>query len=586
MDGDRAFSLYTATDDGDSSWAAPDVKEMHVESDMAAARQHLEDVSTLLSSLSQSRSVAEPALDIAHLAESTSPTEQSTTIMGGRDGAAEHYYYNNNKSSAASPAAPVGGTPIHSELSTLRAEVEELKQHHHRARAAENRDTWGNTEENEQKIAKLEAREKQHQTHVTTCLTTLHCLVSELRDIYDVQGVTAPHEASLAGSNGSSANSGVVSQLFGDIQRLFRALAFGVDGTLKDGDTLTAATLLENRDLRASLIGKEHELARRRAKDEEHALVIAALEEAKVKIRRLETESGAAARRSTALAEELAMMALQKGAEDEAEVKVEEQRRLYQDRAREWQSMIDKTVVESELTKAHANAVVELLASSHGDVAACKRQLAHKTQEIDGMRQTIRSLEADVANLQGDLQTAAFEKKLLNVAASRGVNHSMQPVETASPNNSTFLRPRFYVGSGNHDHTVGNGGGGGGATATAAAAVPTAAAYSNALLQDRVQGSSSNGGPSLTQLGAAAAAAGPAPQHPQSSLTSTNSSNAIASEGKDSWQAAAEILEHDRHLTQQELSQIDREISELQRSLADLSDSTASRLNDEAYTPA
>jgi hypothetical protein len=46
--------------------------------------------------------------------------------------------------------------------------------------------------------------------------------------------------------------------------------------------------------------------------------------------------------------------------------------------------------------------------------------------------------------------------------------------------------------------------------------------------------------------------------------------------GADSWQAAAQILEHDRHLTQHELSQIDREICELQRSLRDLSDSTAS----------
>jgi hypothetical protein len=38
------------------------------------------------------------------------------------------------------------------------------------------------------------------------------------------------------GSNGKL----VVNQLFEDIHRLFRAVAFGVDGTLEDGDTLTA----------------------------------------------------------------------------------------------------------------------------------------------------------------------------------------------------------------------------------------------------------------------------------------------------------------------------------------------------------
>ena len=571
MDEDRAFSLYTATDDGDSSWAAPDVKEMHVESDMAAARQHLEDVSVLLNSLSRSRSV-EPALETAHLANRPAT---STTSAAAADEEVQTYndqqhprQYRHRIHTAepiAGPAQPSIGSPVHSELNALRVEVEELKRQHRRPGADKietARPSWETSkEEYQQKIAKLEAQEKQHQTHVTTCLTTLHCLVSELRDIYDVQGVTAPNEPVLAESNGSTRSGGVVSQLFGDIQRLFRALAFGVDGTLQDGDTLTAATLLENRDLRASLIGKEHELARRRAKDQEFASVQLLLEEANVTIRRLEATSDDAARRSSTLAEELAVLTLQKGADENATSKVERQRQLYQDRAREWQSFIDKTVVESELTKAHANAVTEMLESSREDVAACKRQLAQKTQESDGLRQTIQSLGADLATMRVDLQTMAYERTLLTSAAvpsALGPDSHLHAVGNASQINYHHSSPRQNNGSDFND----NDGSGSGETAASTTYADTLGARYNVILQDRV--------------GAAVAAHTPTRNSP----TPTEESG-----GKDSWQAAAEILEHDRHLTQQELSQIDREISELQRSLTELSGSTANRVKQGGHPP-
>ena len=115
-----------------------------------------------------------------------------------------------------------------------------------------------------QKINELEYKEKQRQTHVTTCMTTIHCLVSELQEIFKLQNVVAADEAQQRG--GGSAK-GVAEQLFTDIFRLFRAVAFGVDGTLMDGDCLTAATLLENRELRAALQGKDLELKRRKANE-------------------------------------------------------------------------------------------------------------------------------------------------------------------------------------------------------------------------------------------------------------------------------------------------------------------------------
>jgi len=60
-----------------------------------------------------------------------------------------------------------------------------------------------------------------------------------------------------------------------------------------------------------------------------------------------------ATRRNVNLTTELATLALQQGAAENAAQQVQEQKQLYQDRAREWQTIIDKTVVESELTKAH-----------------------------------------------------------------------------------------------------------------------------------------------------------------------------------------------------------------------------------------
>lgn len=48
--------------------------------------------------------------------------------------------------------------------------------------------------------AETEAQQQHRQKHIATCLTSLHCLVSELKEIYVVRGVVASGDQ--AGASG------------------------------------------------------------------------------------------------------------------------------------------------------------------------------------------------------------------------------------------------------------------------------------------------------------------------------------------------------------------------------------------------
>jgi hypothetical protein len=87
----------------------------------------------------------------------------------------------------------------------------------------------------------------------------------------------------------------VVHQLFSDVNRLLRAIAFGADGTYESGDSLAAATLLENRRLRAEVQGKERELVRHRSTVQQLSEVGAGIERADCTIRDLKEDQKAAA---------------------------------------------------------------------------------------------------------------------------------------------------------------------------------------------------------------------------------------------------------------------------------------------------
>jgi len=85
------------------------------------------------------------------------------------------------------------------------------------------------------RVTELEKQARDRSSHFTTCLASLHCLLSELHDIYRIRGVCAPAEDS------GMCGDGVVEQLFSDVSRLLQTLAFGADGTMEDTDCLAGA---------------------------------------------------------------------------------------------------------------------------------------------------------------------------------------------------------------------------------------------------------------------------------------------------------------------------------------------------------
>ena len=101
---------------------------------------------------------------------------------------------------------PGGGIDLEKEVAVLRDEVNRLKQQDQQSREVITQREEGYVK----KINELEYKEKQRQTHVTTCMTTIHCLVSELQEIFKLQKVVAANEARQGGSSAA----GVVHQLF------------------------------------------------------------------------------------------------------------------------------------------------------------------------------------------------------------------------------------------------------------------------------------------------------------------------------------------------------------------------------------
>ena len=285
------------------------------------------------------------------------------------------------------------------------------------------------------KINELEFKDKQRQTHVTTCMTTIHCLVSELQEIFNVQKIVAVNDTSVSQTQGSA--EGVVYQLFNDIFRMFRAIAFGVDGTLMEGDCLTAATLLENRELRAALQGKELELARRKATTSKMGCLEDSLSETTKNLEVICKERDQAQQRVAKLQNKIHKIMSKHDRDSQHIEHLLSGEATHQRQADEWQAMVDKTVVETELMKAHARGLAELLDNSRKDVSACKRQLEQQADESAALESHTRKLETQIEALKTDLKTAAHETRLLTQHTDNTEDHTAPPTSSDTDSHTT-----------------------------------------------------------------------------------------------------------------------------------------------------
>ena len=254
-------------------------------------------------------------------------------------------------------------------------------------------------------VAALETQARERTAHFNTVLASLHTLLAELEDIYRVRGVVAPLDDS--GTSGD----GVVSQLFSDMTRLLKTLAFGTDGTLEDADCLAAATLKENRRLRATLRARERELKRRRVENDTVAALQRQLADASETIDGLDAAGRELARRNDSLDKEIsALSATTLRVQTQlasALGRAQAQESAYAERAEDWQHVIDRTVREAESMRAHAETAATALEAERSartrQAMECKRLGA----EADAQRQRAQVLEDENERLRSDLRTAA-----------------------------------------------------------------------------------------------------------------------------------------------------------------------------------
>ena len=238
--------------------------------------------------------------------------------------------------------------------------------------------------------------------------------------------------------------------------------------------------------------------------------------------------------------------------------------------AEEWQAMVDKTVVESELMKAHARGLDDLLGDARKDVAACKRQLEQKAADSHERDCRSRQLEAEIAALKADLRTAAHETRLLTHGADPDPDPRTLLKRTASAADAAY--PTYPT---NAEHAE-------------AEATPHQTTQGAHQQQRHHHHHHHHTSPTASPQRHRPAPDPASPLRPGAAQTQAQAQAQAWPTG--SWQTAVEVLEHDRQLTRHELSQIDREIGELQRSLQELSDtrtstSAASNSNNMALPP-
>eukprot|EP00041_Stephanoeca_diplocostata_P038007 m.1468409 g.1468409 ORF g.1468409 m.1468409 type:complete len:659 (-) comp25139_c0_seq17:4400-6376(-) len=457
-----------------------------------------------------------------------------------------------------------------------------------RRQDAENKELMSQTKEFTTKQLKLaSSQQHQRQKHIATCLTSLHCLIAELEEIFAVCGVQAPGD----GANGAARapnGEGVVAQLFADIRRLFRALAFGADDTFEDGDCLAAATLLENRRLRALVAAKDHEVQRVQVDSKEFDSIQEVVTQSEATIEDLRAQLQDAQDRGRALEYALAELARQHATDRAALAGVQEREATGEAREHEWQSIVDKTIVEAELMKSHTDDLVTALEKARADTRAAHALAEAKANDIAALTRHNLVLERQLGVVAAELDASRLERKLLmqstparphqapqrspdvhpDAAASAvgACAHLARLADTAGTPRGNDVTParRNPTGGGHarggtdtHPHRHGTDGGARHRWQTRDSAAPPP--REQGLLNSTVDKRASAAANTANHVDTTAYDRVP---HTPPDTESTASS----------WWNVVHEIEVDRQTTQHELSQVDTEIKTLQRSIHELSD--------------
>lgn len=237
----------------------------------------------------------------------------------------------------------------------------------------------------------LAGREK----HFNTCISTINCLVAELKEIFDIRGFTAPGEVQR--SNDDS----VVSQLFRDISRLVKSLCFAQDGTNKPDDHMPVHVIEENKHLRFALTAAQTESKRlrdqlaalRRLKDsaKETEETMRTLKEDALRLRERNKQLDfdmQALGRDYHLSQDKLQAALKR---------LEERENAFQERAKDWETVLSRSTEESALIKAHADALSQALEAAREE-SRLQRLTAIKNEE------RAQALERENASLRATLE--------------------------------------------------------------------------------------------------------------------------------------------------------------------------------------
>eukprot|EP00912_Choanoflagellata_sp_UC4_P002191 UC4_evm5s1386 len=329
------------------------------------------------------------------------------------------------------------------------------------------------TKESEKIAGFVEDDRRQQAVHYHTCLTTLGCLIGELRDIYVVSGIVAPNDKDslqfilkylcFISSSYKIATllldcvckiigedcGGVVQQIFSDADGMIRALSFAIDGTSTKADTEIPETFMENKRLRSQLYGAQQQLKRERAKLAEIKDISKNLEERHKHAERLQQKLEAVLQEKEKLRKsyEAATMVYQ---ENERQL-LHSQRLVAQlessqkHRNDEWQDVVNKTVRESEAIRAHAKVMSQSLEASQEEVRVCRMYLKIREKEKEALENQVTTSRKKIALLESAQSDIGSEfSRLLTTAGSSvdissTVNYSTESSDADSLRNGKDL---------------------------------------------------------------------------------------------------------------------------------------------------
>eukprot|EP00050_Salpingoeca_kvevrii_P009505 m.3312 g.3312 ORF g.3312 m.3312 type:complete len:507 (+) comp2294_c0_seq1:1810-3330(+) len=242
--------------------------------------------------------------------------------------------------------------------------------------------------------------------HTGTCIATLVSLLQELQSYFELHHVLLPAGQAAQASKEQA----VVAQLFRDSHRVLKAMAFGADGTLTESDSLTVATMLENRKLRASLWSQKQALSTRRAEEQAATQLRLELDDTQAKLRNLE-----------------AQLAASKAAHQSAEVRLSALAARHEERCRELHSTLERLSDSSAAQLARASELESLLESAREqaqharDSSHFKESLLAAQSELGTLHEKLVQTHRDAAFWRAkyrQLEASATLERRVRVAAS------------------------------------------------------------------------------------------------------------------------------------------------------------------------